>query len=55
MWVERTWVESLEEYEDEKFWATTLWLKASVSLIFCPNNFINHYCIALHLILMGSY
>jgi hypothetical protein len=39
---------ALEEFEDEVFLATTLWLKASVSLIFCPNNFINHYCIALH-------
>jgi hypothetical protein len=37
---------ALEEYEDEVFWATTLWLKASVSLIFCTNNFINHCCIS---------
>jgi hypothetical protein len=46
---------ALEEYEDEEFWATTLWLKASVSFIFCPNNFINHYSMCLALILMGSY
>jgi hypothetical protein len=39
MRVEWTWFKSLEEYEDEEFWATTLWLKASVSLIFCPNNY----------------
>jgi hypothetical protein len=40
MQVEWTWYESLEEYEDEEFWATTLWLKAIVSLIFCLNNYV---------------
>jgi hypothetical protein len=51
MRVEWTWFESLEEYEDEEFWATSiLWLKASVSLCFCPSNLINHYCICLALI-----
>jgi hypothetical protein len=45
---------ALEEYEDEEFWATTLWLKASVSLFFCPNNFINHFAF-FALILMGAY
>jgi hypothetical protein len=29
-----------------RFWATSpLWLKASVSLIFCPNNFNNHFAL----------
>jgi hypothetical protein len=55
MWVEWTWFESLEEYEDEELWVAILWLKASVSLFFCPSNFINHYCILLALIMMGSY
>jgi hypothetical protein len=49
MWVERTWFESIDEHEGEDILSNyPLWLNASVSLIFCPNNFINHYCIALH-------
>jgi hypothetical protein len=48
-------VRDFEEQEVKTFRATILWLKASVSLFFCPNNFINHYCICLALTLMGSY
>jgi hypothetical protein len=38
MRVERTWFESLEECEVEDS-EQLLWLKASVSLIFCPKNY----------------
>jgi hypothetical protein len=47
--------EALKSLKLKTFGANTLWLKASVTLIFCPNNFINHYCIRLALTFMGSY
>jgi hypothetical protein len=47
MRVEWAWFESLKEYEDEEFWATSLlWLKASVSLIFVLRTIFNHFAYA---------
>jgi hypothetical protein len=45
--------EALKSLKMETFWATTLWLKANVSLIFCPDNVFNHSLHMLALILMG--
>jgi hypothetical protein len=40
MQVESTWFESLEEYEDEEFWAKTTLVKGKCVLDFCPKNYI---------------
>jgi hypothetical protein len=37
---------ALKSLKLNTFWATSLlWLKASVLLIFCPNNFISHFAL----------
>jgi hypothetical protein len=40
--------EALEECEGEDILSNYSLVKGKCVLDLCPNNFINHYCIALH-------
>jgi hypothetical protein len=49
-----TWFEKFEEQEVEDS-EQLLWLKASVSLNFCPNNVFNHFISNACINIDGSY